>query len=312
MAEQNKIIPIVFAVDDNYAPCMAVTLKSLLLNASKDYFYKVYVLNTGLTECVKKNLKEFEQGEYYSLEYVDVESRLATIADKLYLRDYYTNATYYRFFIPSLFPQYDKVLYLDSDLVLIDDISKFFNKEIDDNYVIAVNEEVMEMVDVFGNYVEEGLGIECKKYFSAGIIVLNTKALREIDVEKKFVDLLQKFRFEVTQDQDYLNVICKNKVVYADLGWNKAPLDNPNFDNKDLKIIHFKLHLKPWHRYGIMYEEYFWEYAKQTAFYDYLIKTRENFTKADEEKDEVAYNNLVQLAIDYVKSPLRYKLFIKE
>ena len=313
MAQQNKIIPLVFSVDDNYAACMAVTLKSLLLNASKDYFYKIYVLNTGLSQPVKDKLKEFENGEYFSVEYVNVEKRLSLFGDKLHLRDYYTNTTYYRFFIPTLFPQYDKVLYLDADLVVLDDISKMFNTELGDNLIGAIPEEVMQLVKVFGDYVEEGLDVECSKYFNAGIALFNTKALRELNVEQKFVDLLQKFTFEVTQDQDYLNVICKGRVVYLDLGWNKAPLPNPNFDDKDLKIIHFKLYDKPWYYKDVMYEEYFWEYAKKTAFYQDLLKTREEYyTPERVEKDKIAYQNLEQLARDYVKSPIRYKLFAKK
>lgn len=313
MSTKIKEIPLVFSVDDNYAPCMAVTLKSLLVNASKDYFYKIFILNTGLSDDVKEKLKEFENGDFFSVEYVNVEKRLALFGNMLHLRDYYTNTTYYRFFIPSLFPQYDKVLYLDADLIVLDDISKLYNTELGDNYIGAIPEEVMQLIKVFGDYVEEGLDIECPKYFSAGIALLNTKALREINVEQKFVDLLQKFTFQVTQDQDYLNVICKNKVVYLDLGWNKAPLRNPDFDDKDLKIIHFKLYDKPWYYDGVMYEEYFWKYAKQTAFYNDLLKTKENYATPDRvRRDKIAYQNLEQLARDYVKNSNRYKLQKKD
>ena len=199
------------------------------------------MLNAGLKAETVRKLDLFNS-EYSSIEFVNVEERLNAIADKLYCRDYYTNATYYRFFIPALFPEYDKVFYLDSDIIVLGDISELYEVDLCDNLIGAVQEEVMSIVQVFGNYVEKGLGIEVNKYFNAGVMLMNLKELRKIRIEEKFIDLLGKFKFEVTQDQDYLNVLCENRVTYFDLAWNKCPLDNPSFNDKDLKLIHYKLY----------------------------------------------------------------------
>ena len=48
LSTEKKIIPLFFATDNNYIPFLAVALQSLLENASKDYFYKIYILTTNL------------------------------------------------------------------------------------------------------------------------------------------------------------------------------------------------------------------------------------------------------------------------
>ena len=98
-----KIIPIVFATDDIYAPLMGVALRSILDNATAGNFYKVYILNTEISSENIDKLNEFNC-DVMEVKFVDVAERMAKISkDKIHLRDYYTKAIYYRIFIPDLF-----------------------------------------------------------------------------------------------------------------------------------------------------------------------------------------------------------------
>lgn len=304
-----KEIPIVFAVDDNYAPFLSVALNSILKNLNINYFLKVYVLNTGLSEVNEKRI--IELAENYSsdvnVEYIDVTKSLDGINDKMHLRDYYTKAIYYRIFIPALLPIYDKIIYVDCDMVFLSDISTLFNVELGDNIVGAVHEEAMSSYDCFGKYSEEFLDVPRLDYFNSGLLVINAKKYREENVEKKFIDLMLAHKFEIAPDQDYLNVLCKGKVKHLDVGWNKTPIPEKPFKDSDLKIIHYKLNFKPWHYKGVRYEEYFWKYAKNTPFYDDLIKMRESYSDKEKERDSIAFSNLQKMAIDYVFSDNNYK-----
>ena len=301
-----KEIPLVFAVDDNYAPFLGVALKSIMSKADKNYFYRVYVLNTGISSKNIRKLKVYNTSRS-SIEFVDVSKQLDSIGYKLHLRDYYTNTIYYRFFIPALFPQYEKIIYLDCDIVLNEDISKLYNTDLGDNILAAVPEEVMCSVPVFGEYSEEFLDVPREKYFNSGILVINTAKYKEFDIEGGFTDMLKKHKFEVAPDQDYLNVLCAGKVCYLDTGWNKTPIVNPDFNESDLKLIHFKLNYKPWFYDGVMYEKYFWKYALQTPFYRELLDKKANYGDANREKDSLAYKKLMQMAYDYIHSINNYK-----
>lgn len=301
-----KEIPLVFAVDDNYAPYLGVALKSILDRASREYFYRIFVLNTGISSRNIRKLKSYNT-TVSSIEFVDVSKELDSIGYKLHLRDYYTNTIYYRFFIPALFPQYKKIIYLDCDIILNEDISVLYNVDLGDNILAAVPEEVMSSVPVFGEYSEEFLDVPREKYFNSGMLVINTDKYKEFDIEGGFIDMLKKHKFEVAPDQDYLNVLCAGKVHYLDTGWNKTPIVNPNFSDENLKLIHFKLNYKPWFYEGVMYEEFFWKYAKHTSFLKELLDKKANYGEANKEKDTIAYNNLMQMAYDYIHSINNYK-----
>ena len=301
-----KNIPIFFAVDDNYATFLAVALKSIQQNSSRNYFYSVFVLNAGLKEETMVKLSDM-QDENYEINFVNVQKELAKIGGVLHTRDYYTKSTYYRLFIQKLFPQFDKALYLDSDIVVLGDISQLYNQDLKNNLVGAVIEDVMQNVDVFGTYVEECLDIDRKQYFNAGILLMNLKLFRDENVEGQFLNLISRFKFAVTQDEDYLNVICKQRVKYFDLAWNKSPMQDDTFDDSKVKLVHYKMNLKPWHYDNIKYENYFWEYASQTDFIEEIQSIKQNYSQENKLKDEISYNNLVNLALSEIAREDSYK-----
>lgn len=299
---KNCNIPIFFSTDDNYVPFLTVAIKSLIENASRDYTYDIIVLNTGLKEEYMNKLKAFED-ECFNIKFENVEHKIVDVIHKLKsrLRDYYSLSIYYRLFIPSLFPEYDKVIYLDADIVVLEDISKLYNEDIEEYLVGAVPDEVISTDERFKIYIEEALDIKFGKYFNSGVLVLNLKEFRKEHIESKFIYLLNKYNFDtVAPDQDYLNVLCKDKVKYVDRGWDRMPNVDPTFDDKNLHLIHYNMFMKPWKYENVLYEEYFWKYAKETEYYDDLLKMRENYTDEMKQKDiegsKVLLENSVRIA----------------
>lgn len=305
---KKKEIPLVYAVDDNYAPFLCVSLKSVMANISDDYFVKVFILNTGISDKNKKRIIEIAEknSSDIDIEYVDVADRMDGLQDKMHLRDYYTNAIYYRIFIPSLFPQYDKIIYLDCDIILNEDISKLYNVRLGRNIVAAVHEEAMSSFECFGAYSEEFLGVPRMQYFNSGLLVINTAEYRKEKIETRFIELMLAHKFEVAPDQDYLNVLLQGRTKLVDVGWNKTPIPDKEFPEKDVKLVHYKLNFKPWHYAGVKYEEYFWKYAKETPYYDDLIAMREGYTEEQKKKDDKAFVNLQNMAWDYIESDNNY------
>ena len=128
--EKTKVIPIFFAVDDGYIPFLAVALSSLIENSSKEYHYSIKILYTDIKEENKKKISKYEK-ENVNIEFVDLNYYIEEVKDKLYTRDYYSKTTYFRLFIPNLYPQYNKALYLDSDIVILGDIAELYNTQIE-------------------------------------------------------------------------------------------------------------------------------------------------------------------------------------
>jgi lipopolysaccharide biosynthesis glycosyltransferase len=295
MKTQQSIIPVFFAVDDNYAPYLAVAMRSLIDNASPDYQYNIYILIDHLNADNADILCGMAR-DNVKIETVNVKAKLDALSYMLHLRDYYTKTTYYRFFIPALFPQYERGIYLDCDIVVTGDISRLYNVPLGDNMLAAAPEEVMGMVNVFGTYVEAVLNIPRGEYFSAGILLMNLDKMRRVSLEEQFVDMLGRRTFRVTQDQDYLNVLCRGDFLMLDTGWNKTACHDVDVDTP-VNIIHYKINWKPWHYEGVRFEKEFWYYADRTPYADLLHRQCSGYGADKKANDTLQYNNLVALAM---------------
>lgn len=296
MENNLKVIPIFFAVDDGYVPFLAVALQSLIENSSVNYYYSIKILYTNIQEENKKNILKYERVNV-KIEFVDLNYYIEDIKDKLFTRDYYTKTTYFRLFIPNLYPQYDKVLYLDSDIVILGDIAKLYNEDIGDNLVAAVPDDVIQTNKVFQEYVERVVGMATyKNYFNAGVLLMNLDEMRKFDFQNKFLYLLETVKFAVVQDQDYLNRLCKGRTKLLETTWDRMPIPNNLIDEKDINLIHYNLIYKPCHFDNVLYENYFWDYAKKTEYFDELKKIKNEYTDEERFRDMEQYENLKKLA----------------
>ena len=296
MENNLEVIPIFFAVDDGYIPFLAVALESMIEHASKNFYYSIKILYTNITEENKQKINKYN-GANINIEFVDLNYYIEEVKDKLYTRDYYTNTTYFRLFIPNLYPQYSKALYLDSDIVVLGDISELYNIDIEDNLVAAAPDDVIQTQKVFQDYAERVVGVsDYKHYFNAGILLMNLDEFRKFDFQKKFLYLLETIKFTVAQDQDYLNRLCKGKTRIIDKTWDRMPIATDDVKEEDIKIIHYNLAYKPWHFDDVLYKEYFWKYAEKTEFIDEIRKIKDAYTEEERFKDMQQYKSLQELA----------------
>ena len=294
--DNKQVIPIFFAVDDGYIPFLAVSIQSLADHASDENQYVIKVLYTNISEENQKKISKYER-ENISIEFVDLNYYIEKIKDKLYTRDYYSKTTYFRLFIPNLYPQYNKVLYLDSDITILSDVADLYNIDIGDNLIAAAPDDVIQTIEVFQDYVEKVVGVaDYRNYFNAGIIVMNLDELRKFDFQEKFLYLLSTVKFSVAQDQDYLNRLCKGRVKLFSNTWNRMPIGGDVVDRDDLHLIHYNLAFKPWHFENILYKEYFWECAKKTEYFNQILKIQSEYTDEDKFKDRESDKKLRELA----------------
>ena len=297
MENNLEVIPIFFAVDDGYAPFLAVALQSLIENSSKNYYYSIKILYTNINEQNKKKINKYKT-DNVNIEFVDLNYYIEEVKDKLYTRDYYTKTTYFRLFIPDLYPQYDKALYLDSDIVVLGDIAELYNTNIKGNLVAAVPDDVIQTIPIFSEYAEKVVGVaNYKNYFNAGILLMNLDEFRRMKFQDKFLYLLETVKFTVAQDQDYLNRLCKGRVTLVDKTWNRMPINMEGINEKDIKIIHYNLSYKPWHFDNILYQEYFWKYAEKTEFAKQIKEIKNSYTEEERFRDMEQFKNLKALAV---------------
>lgn len=284
----NKVtIPIFYAIDDGYAKFVAVSIKSLIMNANNNYNYDINVIYENLSEENAKKLKSLET-DNVKIILTEMNQNLSMITDKLgnRLREYtFTLTIFFRLFIPVMFPKYDKCIYIDADTVIPGDISRLYNEDLGNNYLGCIVDKSTIDNEILASYFEEVVGIPRDKYINSGVLLMNSKKLRELKIDEKFLDLYTKYGFDViAPDQDYINSMCYGHIKYLSDIYDAMP--NPN--NKEVEnpvIIHYNLFLKPWQYDDVQYYDYFWKYAKSTPFYDEILEIKNSYTDEDRKKD---------------------------
>ena len=203
-----------------------------------------------------------------------------------YLRaQFFTMSIFYRLFIPELFPQYDKAVYLDADTIICTDIADLYDTEIGDNMFASCPDLSIRYMPLLQKYIKECQGIlPAEKYINNGVILFNMKAFRDKHFVDKFYYLMDKYHFDnVDPDQAYMNEICEDKIYHLPKEWDAMPNESiPEIENP--KIVHYNLFFKPWHFEDVQYAHYFWDVAKTTPYYNELKKQLADFTDEDRKK----------------------------
>ena len=205
-----------------------------------------------------------------------------------------------------MFPEFKKAIYLDADMVILEDVAKLYKIELGDKLLGGVPDAVIASRQEFRDYAELGCGIyPYTNYFNSGMMLMNLDEMRKFDLEGKFEHLFKTYRFEtVCPDQDYLNVICKDRVLYVDEGWDKMAIDG-SYENP--MIVHYNNFAKPWQQDGINYGDCFWKYAKDTPYYEDILEIRRNFNEEKLLAQTKGGEELVKSTIRIVNSDKNFK-----
>ena len=301
----NKVIPVFYACDDNFVKYTVVSLQSMKEHASRDQKYCIHVLHTNISKEMQDVMYAM-QDEQFQIRFDDVTDYLKSISDKLPLRDYYSKTTYFRLFIAEMFPEYEKAIYIDSDTVVLGDIADLYAYDLGDNYVGAAREQAMVQTDVYGTYVEKVLGIDRNTYFNAGLLVINCEQFRKQRVLDQFIELLHVYNFVVTQDEDYLNLICKGQVFWLPQQWNTEVFGNIDYPEESICVLHYIMVSKPWHYKDCRMGAYFWEYAKKTVCYEEILEVLENYTDEQRAEDAASADCLMVTAQNEIDNENNY------
>jgi lipopolysaccharide biosynthesis glycosyltransferase len=282
MSVNSDIQPIVLvcAADNNYAMPLAVTVSSAVANLRKNRKIALFVLDGGISEFNKGKITKSLNLAQISVSWVKPDNALF---ENLVLTRHLTPTCYYRLVITDFLPkEFDKAIYLDTDMVVTGDLAELWDIDIEDNYVLAVQDDVelnIGMSEGLRNYKEVGISPDYK-YFNSGLLVMNLKKWRDESIGKKVLEYVKQNREYVRNDQDGLNAVLAGKwgelhpkwnimpKIYEYQSWQDSPLA-PEVYNELLEnpcIIHYTNSPKPW--YAGLKEEC--KHPKKNLFFQYL------------------------------------------
>jgi len=295
-------IPIVFASDEYFVPYIAVAMQSIMENSGKNCNYHFFVLHQNISDyTINKLINHIKKYEQFKIDFINVSSWFKD--KKLFLDienhlNHITLETYFRLIIPELFSQYEKVIYLDGDLICLTDIQKLYMYDIGDNWLASTRDVLgIGSYYCFGSNSRnkdknlfDGIASIKKpgNYFCAGVTIFNIKQWT--------LSTGELFEFAASRkwfyyDQDILNVLCQDKTFLLPLEYQFTDISDKDPYNfllfylppdlkkeyfeakKSPKIIHFNSFIKkPWNvPYLVPYFETFWGYAFKSAFIDIII-----------------------------------------
>ncbi|MCL2348821.1 MAG: glycosyltransferase family 8 protein [Planctomycetaceae bacterium] len=260
-------IHVVFAADTGYYQHLCVTLVSILEN-NRDLRFHAHVLTNQLSEEAEAPLKSLEK-KYDNLvldfQAVD-DSQFGGL--KLTI-DYISVQTYYRYVLARIFPELDKVLYLDCDLVVRGSLRELWEENLDGYHAAGV-------FDTYINNHEDALlqriGFQGRNdYINTGVMLFHLKSIRENNLVDEFFSCQQTNQDIIEfQDQDIINMVLKGriKLLPAKFNW----IDNKIPGIFEPVIVHYVGNIKPWSlhdRRKHVYKKEYFKYLRRTPYSGY-------------------------------------------
>lgn len=282
-------VNVVFATNNDYAPFLIVALKSLLEHISIKNFYCIYIFETDVSDTNKDIIDRMVKS-YSNVEIVYCNTAKIFEENKFFHYTYYSQETYARLFVPDIL-DCDKALYLDCDIIVLADVAELYNIEIGNNLIAGVknfgliagytfNPKLQEYYDKM--YITKNLD----EFVNAGIIVMNLKELRKLNLAQTGLAILNHYKHLLNQDEDILNRVCAGRILHVESGWNWRYVvpEQLIYDYRLIKlaqewakglynhyIIHYVSKIKPWDEPNMFYGDIWWSWAKKTEIYQDLL-----------------------------------------
>lgn len=240
---------IVFTIEDSYAQHLAVLLASLRKNCPREVH--CFIVSDFISTSNKRELEKTVAGSDILLSFL-IEQSLAQLDVKDY--GHFSKASFFRLYLSTILPlSLNKVLYLDSDLIVLKDILALWNTNISEHAIAAVAHPNTER--------ENALTLE--KYINSGVLLINLEYWRAHKVQIQFQEIMQSQAGLLSfWDQDVLNIAFKNKILFLEQIWNHSPEQN----GKDTAILHFMGFHKPW-------SIHFKKGRAKSLYYQFLFRT---------------------------------------
>lgn len=280
-------IPVILSSDDNYAPYLCVTAFSIMKNSKQDDFYDFYLLlapdfSEKNKNKISKSLKKFKNCK---LNFVDMGDAFSNLEQKI---AHITNPTYYRLKAVEILPkEYDKCIYLDTDVIVKSDLREYFDIDLKNNYVAGVIAAGYLLNSSSTKSYAQYLKLDSlDTYINAGAILINLKKWRDENITPTLCKLAENnYR---TVDQDVINTAFYKNILVLEPKYNlmtKYDFFKPSeklikiYTNEaikkaldETKIIHYADKIKPWNNFKSFFFLDWWYYALKTPYKFSLIK----------------------------------------
>lgn len=275
------VINIVLASDDNYAQHVAVLAASVLSNTKAQV--NIHLLSDAISKERLTLINNTVQSWGSTLHVYDMSSY--DCFDNLFTSGHISKAAYFRLDIANILPEeVNKVIYMDVDLLVLQDISKLWHYDMQGKPLAAVPDYGIMASKRLMKQKHEVIGLPLDSlYFNSGVVIMDLEQWRKHGYAKQVIELAAAGNLP-HHDQDALNKVFMGNWMALPLKWNVIPpvfnlfskiLLNENLRKnaiaarKDKAILHFAGRYKPWEfDLHMGFNDAYYYYLHQTKFSD--------------------------------------------
>lgn len=229
---------VVLITDDNYVMPTFVAIKSIELNALSDCSYIIHICSFGLN---KENIKHFENlnGDNFQIViHIIQEDYYKAKFDLINQKSHVTPSALIKFDLCTILNGIDKVLYIDSDIIVNKSLSELFEYDIE-NYYLAASFE-------FWKYIiakKEGKKDLSEFYFNSGVMLFNLKKIREDNISNQlWLTKINKYNGVNNKsglmDQDCFNDVCASMCYPLPIKYNFNPVFSKGYKIQDINRVY--------------------------------------------------------------------------
>ena len=309
--QKEKKIPIVYIADDNYVMPATVSILSLLKNfKNHSKMAEIYVVGVSLSKENEESLKKLD-----NVQILNLDNKYENLHAE---HNHVTKAALFKFDIADIFKNYDKVLYLDCDTLILRDLTKLLKTDIN-GYYAAVVRDILAVLK--GDANDIGVG---NNYFNSGMMLLNIKKMREDSLGERLLDAKLNETVKRYMDQNVFNTVFKNYVKFLH--------PNYNFLTSNLKftfftlcslfnvwtlrpvVVHFTYYLKPWAYKDVEFSKQWMKYYNLSEYKDVPLNLKEyphKYSKVYYKRKEYdrCIIDILGLRFSYKKGGKDFRLF---
>lgn len=253
---------IAFGVNENYVKFMGVTILSLIRN-NPNISFIFHVFYSDITQTDLDKLNQLVNDNKTTIKLYQINQELFNDLPTI---GHISNATYNRLLVvDKLKDIVEKVLYLDADIVCLEDISEILTINIDDHIVAAVK----EAEHAIEKHIRK-LNLNIEGYFNAGVLYINVNKWHANNISEKAIKVIHENYDKFTLlDQDGLNVVLDKNILYIDRKWNYLfDLDEDAIPS-NTKLLHYAGRTKPWSEWCIHpVRDYFLKHYQESPWKD--------------------------------------------
>jgi lipopolysaccharide biosynthesis glycosyltransferase len=244
-----ETIRLLLGANDRYAMPMTVAAHSALVHIDPSHDVELYIVDDNISYGNRKTAELVLKRAHPRARLIWREADLEFASQINF--GHYSAASLIRIMLPSIF-NFDvtRVLYLDSDLIVNDDISSLWKIDLKDKAIWAVqngsDDEFHNLITRKFPMIGDILGA---RYFNSGVLLVNLPEWRKQMITERTLDFLGKHSRDLSfPDQDALNAVVLNDWGRLPARWNKQVirLGEPDLESISTPgILHFTSY-KPW------------------------------------------------------------------